>query len=141
MTGYTRAAAYLLLVIAGMQAAADDGRQPIGLPEMLQRHMMMNMRDHLAALDEILAAMGNGELDRAAEIAEQRLGMSSLDSHGAGHMAEFMPKGMREAGTRMHRAASRFALTAQEGELTPACKQLSEVTDACVACHAAYRIR
>ena len=141
MTGYTRAAVYLLLVIAGMQAAADDGRQPVGLPEMLQRHMMMNMRDHLAALDEILAAMGNGELDRAAEIAEQRLGMSSLDSHGAGHMAEFMPKGMREAGTRMHRAASRFALTAQEGELTPACKQLSEVTDACVACHAAYRIR
>lgn len=56
-------------------------------------------------------------------------------------MARFMPKGMREAGTSMHRAASRFALKAQEGELLPAYNALAEVTSACVRCHSAYRIR
>jgi cytochrome c553 len=48
---------------------------------------------------------------------------------------------MREAGTTMHKTASRFALKAQEGELLPAYKMLSELTATCVACHSAYRIR
>jgi len=108
---------------------------------MMQQHMLSNMRDHLTALNEILVNMGKGELDKAADIAEQRLGMSSLESHGASHMAGFMPEGMRDAGTHMHSAASRFALIAQEGELLPAYQALSELTSACVACHSGYRIR
>jgi len=67
--------------------------------------------------------------------------MSSLGSHGASHMGKFMPKGMRQAGTNMHKAASRFALKAEEGELLPAYKMLAEVTATCVACHSAYRIK
>jgi len=111
------------------------------MPEMMQLHMMSNMRDHLVAINEILVNLGNDEMDVAAEIAEQRLGLSSLKSHGASHMASFMPDGMRHAGTIMHRAASRFALKAQEGELLPAYILLSEVTSACVTCHSSYRIR
>ena len=41
----------------------------------------------------ILIAMAKDELDQAADLAEYRLGMSSLQSHGASHMAKFMPKG------------------------------------------------
>ena len=121
--------------------AENDSRQMVELPEMMQQHMMSNMRDHLAAINEILLHMSSGELDQAAEIAEQRLGMSSLGSHGANHMAKFMPQGMRNAGTSMHKAASRFSVIAGEGELLPAYKVLSEVTSACVACHSGYRIR
>ena len=125
----------------GIALADEDTRQLVKLPEMLQQHMMANMRDHLVAINEILANMANDELDKAAEIAESRLGMSSLESHGASHMTKFMPEGMRNVGTSMHRAASRFAIKAQEGEALPAYKLLSEVTSACVACHAGYRIR
>lgn len=131
----------LLLLASNASAADEDIRQMVQLPEMMQQHMMSNMRDHLAAINEILLKMANGELEQAAEIAESRLGMSSLESHGASHMAGFMPEGMRSNGTAMHRAASRFALKAQEGEAFPAYKALSEVTSACVACHSAYRIR
>jgi hypothetical protein len=108
---------------------------------MMQQHMMANMRDHLMAFNEMLASMEKSELDKAAEIAEHRLGMSSLELHGASHMAKFMPEGMRQAGTNMHKAASRFALKAQEGELLPAYRMLTEITSACVACHSSYRIR
>ena len=121
--------------------ASNDTRALVELPQMMQEHMMSNMRDHLAAINEILVYLGNGELDEAAEIAEYRLGMSSLGSHGASHMAKFMPAGMRQAGTSMHRAASRFALKAQEGDLLLAYKALSEITSACVACHSGYRAR
>jgi cytochrome c556 len=44
----------------------------------------------------------------------------------------------------MHHAASRFAVTAQEaavtGDLARALGGLAEVTQQCVACHAAYRL-
>ncbi len=131
----------LLTSVSSLSIAENDSRQMVELPEMMQQHMMSNMRDHLAAINEILLHMSSGELDQAAEIAEQRLGMSSLGSHGANHMAKFMPQGMRNAGTSMHKAASRFSVIAGEGELLPAYKVLSEVTSACVACHTGYRIR
>ena len=132
----------LLLAIASSTSAADnDARQLVQMPKMMQEHMLSNMRDHLAAINEILLSMGSGDLYMAAKVAEQRLGMSSLQSHGASQMAKYMPEGMRQMGTNMHRAASRFAMKVQEGELLPAYKSLSEVTSACVACHTAYRIR
>lgn len=129
------------LMNSSISIAEDDARELVQFPEMMQQHMMANMRDHLKSINEILSSLGSGDLDTAAQIAEQRLGMSSLGSHNASHMAKFMPEGMRQAGTSMHKAASRFALKAEEGELLPAYKLLSEITSACVACHAAYRIR
>ena len=126
---------------AGSLSAAGDPRQLVELPEPMQRHMLSNMRDHLAAINEILVYLGAGEADKAADTAESRLGMSSLEAHGASHMASFMPEGMRRAGTAMHRAASRFALVAQEGDPLPAYRALAEITAACVTCHAGYRIR
>jgi len=133
----------LLATISGNSRlqAEDDGRVMVELPAKMQEHMLSNMRDHLMALNDILTSMANNELEKAADIAEHRLGMSSLDSHGASHMAKFMPEGMRKAGTSMHQAASRFALKAQEGEVLPAYRALSEVSAACVACHSGYRIR
>ena len=130
-----------LLSATNISVADEDTRQLVELPEMMQQHMMSNMRDHLVTINEILIYMTNDNMDRAADVAESRLGMSSLESHGASHMARFMPEGMRKAGTDMHRAASRFALKAQEGNVLPAYSVLSEITSACVACHSSYRIR
>lgn len=136
-----RAALVLAMLLGSVQIAVADSRELVQLPEMMQDHMMANMRDHLMAINEILLSLGADEMDRAAEIAEQRLGMSSLDAHGASHMAGHMPEGMRQMGENMHRAASRFALKAQEGEPLGAYAMLSEVTTACVRCHSLYRIR
>ncbi len=129
------------LCVAETSVADEDSRQLVHFPEMMQQHMLANMRDHLAAINEILEEMAKGQLERAAEVAEARIGISSLVTHGASHMAKFMPQGMRDAGNEMHRAASRFALKAQEGDPLAAYSALTEVTSACVACHSAYRIR
>lgn len=132
----------------GAAFAAEDGRELVPLPEPMQAHMMANMRDHLRALEEMLDALASGDVAQAGKVAETRIGMSSLDSHGASHMAPFMPEGMQQAGTAMHRAASRFALVAQDADLerSYASQQavfgaLRDVTTACNACHAGYRIR
>jgi cytochrome c556 len=131
----------LLLSVFGVVTADSESRQPIKLPAKMQRHMMSNMRDHLAAINEILISMAAEEYDKAAGIAENRLGMSSLGSHGAEHMAKFMPENMQAIGARMHRAASRFALRAEEGEALEAYGALSAITTECVACHASYRVQ
>ena len=136
----------LFLVILGLLvdvsgAAEQDARQLVKLPKMMQAHMLGSMRDHLQTIHEIQTALAKGESDRAADIAEARLGMSSLVAHNASHMAPYMPKAMQETGTEMHHAASRFALTAKEGDLTRTLGDLAKVTQQCVACHAAYRIR
>ncbi|MBU1397076.1 MAG: hypothetical protein KKE84_13185 [Gammaproteobacteria bacterium] len=126
-------------------AAEDDTRVAIDMPAMMRTHMLANMRDHLLALQEIQSSLAAGEYDAAAEVAEKRLGMGSLGTHGASHMAGFMPQGMQETGTAMHRAASRFAVTAQETAVTrdlpSALGALSRVTVQCVACHASYRLK
>jgi hypothetical protein len=99
---------------------------------------------HLLALAEIDDALARHDFDAAARIAETRLGMSSLEAHGAAHVAQFMPAEMREIGTGMHRAASRFALEAQNAsvgnDVRPALAALSTVMRQCVACHAAFRM-
>ena len=134
--------AIILFLLNPVQA--DDGRQTVQLPDMMREHMLSNMRDHLLALEEITRYLANQQYDEAAEVAENRLGMSSMDLHGASHLGKFMPKEMGAIGTNMHRAASRFALAAQdaeiEGGLNKAFSALSEVMQQCVACHAAYKV-
>ncbi|HET9700116.1 MAG TPA: hypothetical protein VFP70_04260 [Burkholderiales bacterium] len=133
-----------ILLLSASAAWAQDTRQKVDLPPMIRDHMMANMREHLLAVSEIHEALAAGAFDRAADVAENRLGMSSLRSHGASHMAPHMPEAMRDIGTGMHRAASRFAVAAQEaavtGDMRRALGSLAEVTRQCVACHAAYRV-
>jgi hypothetical protein len=134
-----------LLLPASAAEDDSDSRDLVALPATLQQHMLANMRDHLSAIAQIQDALADGDFDRAADTAEERLGMSSLSSHGAAHMARHMPERMQAIGTQMHRAASRFALLAQEAsvdrDLPRALKSLAEITQQCNACHAAYRIR
>ena len=134
------------LVFVAQSGAAEpdtktgDTRIKVDLPDMMKTHMLGNMRDHLQALSEIQAALAQGQLDKAGDIAESRIGMSSLVSHNAAHMAPFMPQGMQEIGTEMHHAPSRFAMVASEGDLPRALDALSKITAQCVACHMSYRV-
>ena len=130
--------------MASMGAPAVDARQLVKFPEAMRLHTIASMRDHLLSLQEIDEALSKNEFDRAASIAEQRLGMSSLEAHDAAHLAPFMPEPMQEIGTQMHRAASRFAIAAQNAsvgnDVRPALAALGSVMQQCVACHAAYRL-
>ena len=125
-------------------AAPADPRQLVQFPAPMRLHTITSMRDHLLALQEINIALSIGAFDKAASVAEQRLGMSSLPMHGAAHIAPFMPQPMQDIGTQMHKAASRFAIEAQNASVSndvkPALAALGAVMQQCVACHAAYRL-
>jgi hypothetical protein len=123
----------------------QDNRVPVDFPAPMKEHILTNMRDHLLTISQIQEAMGKGQYDKAAQLAEDRLGMNALKLHGAYENSKFMPKGMQELGSAMHRNASKFAIevqnTASTGELKPALIALGNTTQACVACHAGYRLK
>ncbi len=141
--------AVLLFLLAGTGAGrAQDTRELVRLPPPMQEHMLANMRDHLAVLNEIIGDLANDKFDDAAKVSERRLGMSSLSLHGAAHLAPYLPKPMQDIGTGMHRAASRMVIVLQDASVAPTVdamrkvnQALHEVTTACEACHAAYRLR
>ncbi len=162
------AAAGVLLSFCAAEAQEDtrmsmpmmshaDNRQEVDLPPHLRQHMLSNMRGHLEALQDILAALSAGDSGKAAVIAETRLG---LDSPGAAAcnpngqadmsamaamMAEHMPAEMRSLGLAMHQSASGFAKVAAKtkagDDIKPVLAALSQVTQHCAACHSAYRLK
>jgi cytochrome c556 len=141
--------AALLILVAGMSGArAQDNRELVHLPAPMQEHMLGNMRDHLATLNAIIGYIADNKFDEAAKVSEQRLGMSSLSLHGAAHLAPYLPKPMQDIGTTMHHAASRLVIVLQDASITPTVdsmrdvyRALHDVTTACEACHAGYRVR
>jgi hypothetical protein len=125
--------------------AANDARIEVAFPPALKEHTLRNMRDHLLALQLIQDALSRGDFETASQIAETRLGLSSLRLHGAHDVTKYMPAGMQDIGSGMHAAASGFALEASNagatGDVQKAIAALSLVTSQCVACHAAYRLK
>lgn len=122
-------------------------RMAVKLPSTLRDHFLENMRDHLLAVSQIQAALAEGKFDEAAGIAQMRLGINAPSAiackPGMKHMSQlalFMPEGMRKAGSKMHNAADRFATDMKTSDYRSAFSSLAKVTQACVACHAAYRI-
>jgi hypothetical protein len=131
-----------------MPEEANDPREVVPLPGPMQEHMLANMRDHLATLNAVVGDIADDKFDAARKLLEERLGMSSLPLHHAAEMAPYFPQPMQDAGTSMHRAASRLAIALQDASVDQtfdAMRQvnaaLHEVTSACVACHAGYRLR
>jgi hypothetical protein len=123
----------------------NDGREMVLFPEEMRRQTLANMRDHLLALQQIQEALGQEKFDAAADVAEERLGMTSLRLHGAHEVGRYMPPGMQEIGGNMHRAASQLAVAAKNasvtGDVKPALVAYSRVMQQCVACHSSYRVQ
>lgn len=128
-----------------LASSSKDSREMVHFPDEMRLHTLANMRDHLLALQQIQDALAKEDYDKAADIAEQRLGMTSLTLHGAHESSKYMPIGMQNIGSEMHRSASRFASAAKDasvtGDVKPALETLARVTQQCVACHAGYRVQ
>ncbi len=141
----------VLGLLSGQSATAqqpqvpEDPRQLVKMPPLAQALLREEMLDNLGALHEVVALIASDKLAEAADVAEKRLGYSSMGRHagrarGMGP-GRFMPEAMHNIGLGMHEAASEFARIAKAGDRAAALAKLQQVTGACVACHAAYRTR
>lgn len=122
---------------------SSDPRQLVSMPEAALALMRQDMLSHLSALNEIVGHLANNDFTAAAEVAENRMGNSSMGKHRASGMGpgRFMPLEMRNLGWNMHAAASEFAVIAKRGDAKAAYKALQNITATCITCHYSYRTR
>lgn len=142
----------LTLLISSLVSAEDkdtvqfettDSRQLVEMPEQARFYMRQDMLDHLRALNEIIGLLAAEDYETLAEVAEKRIGRSSMGKYRSTGMGpgRFMPLEMRNTGWSMHDAASELATHAKDKNQKGIYQSLQKLTTACVICHSSYRIR
>ncbi|HEU5076949.1 MAG TPA: hypothetical protein VFU02_22320 [Polyangiaceae bacterium] len=114
-----------------------DQRAPVPLLPMMAQHQKQNMRDHLVAVHEIVAAVGAEDF-AAVEAAARRLGSSDSMQRTCTHMGAGAP-GFAEQALAFHRTADRIALAALDQAPARVLTELAATLAACTSCHAAWK--
>ena len=121
----------------------SDYRQFVTMPDQARTLMRQDMLAHLSSLSEIIGHLASNDLAAASEVAESRMGKSTMGKHRASGMGpgRFMLLEMRQIGWDMHESATKFSQIAKKGSATEAYAALQKVTASCIACHNSYRTR
>jgi cytochrome c556 len=120
-----------------MSQSAGDMRKPLFLPTMMAEHQRQNMREHLAAVEAIIAAIGRDDMDGVAK-ASARLGYSEAMGQMCEHMGAATP-GFTGMALNFHHAADTMGDAARRGDRAGVLTALDRTLQTCVGCHATYR--
>jgi len=125
---------------------ASDLRELVTMPPEIQESLLMNMQDHLVALDTILSHVASERFTEAARVADQRLRFSNTEGEAA--ITDWFPPEMLEAKAALRTAATRFSDAARKADksrdyasMRDIAWAISDITAACTGCHGHYRVR
>jgi len=104
---------------------------------MMANHQKQNMRDHLVAVQQIVAALASGDLV-GVERAAERIGLSEPMGQMCNHMGAGAP-GFTEQALDFHRRADRIALAARQKDQQQVLTELGTTLQACTECHATWK--
>jgi len=138
-----------LLMLLGIFAAAaaaaagagdSDTRAVVRLSPPQRAMVLAEMRQFLAGLQQITAALAREDLDSVGGVA-RALG-SPMTHHMPADLKQALPEQFRALGFSVHADFDRVALDAAElGERGHTLSQLGEILAQCNACHDAWRIQ
>jgi hypothetical protein len=120
-----------------MSMSADDTRQPLPLTAAMAAHQKRNMRDHLAAIQALIGALGRDDMDGVAKAAA-RLGYSEAMGQMCEHMGTAAP-GFTPMALDFHRTADTIGDAARRGDRAGVLSALDRTLQTCVGCHSTYR--
>jgi cytochrome c556 len=100
-------------------------------------HQKEQMRDHLRAVQEIVAALGKDDFPAVAKAAG-RIGWSEQQATMCKHMGAGAP-GFAAMGESFHRTADTIAEAARGRDRGGALSALSSTLQTCTGCHETYR--
>ncbi|MGO9037153.1 MAG: hypothetical protein ACLQKH_04150 [Steroidobacteraceae bacterium] len=130
----------IFLILVCQPASADDtieARRPLPLLQMMADHQKQMMRDHLAAVQEIVTALSSDDFD-AVQHAAVRLGYSDEVGRVCIHMGAASPAFTRQA-LAFHHTADGIVAAARERNRGRVLAELSTTLQACRACHAQWK--
>jgi len=100
-------------------------------------HQKQNMREHLAAIQAIVGAIGRDDMDGVTKAAA-RLGYSEAMGQMCEHIGAAAP-GFTSMALAFHRTADTIGDAARRGDRTGVLSALDRTLQTCVGCHASYR--
>jgi len=114
-----------------------DARKPLPLLPFMANHQKQNMRDHLAVVQEVVAATAQNDFAQAARAA-RRMGYSEAMGQMCEHLGAGAP-GFSEQALAFHHGADRIADAATRNDSGAVLAALSATLQACTSCHATYK--
>ena len=114
-----------------------DQRQPLPLLPMMANHQKENMREHLAVVQQVVAATATGDFAKVVQAA-QRIGYSDAMGQMCEHMGAGAP-GFTELALAFHHSADRIVAAARHEDAAAVLGALGETLATCTACHATYK--
>ncbi len=118
-------------------AATTEKRTPLPLLAHMAEHQREQMRDHLAAVQEILASLATSDF-AGVERAAVRIGYSEQMERMCHHMGAAAP-GFTDMALHFHRTADTITEAAKKRDEKQVLIAVSATMVTCVACHATYR--
>jgi Cytochrome C' len=149
-----RAALPALLIAAGVAAAqpppgaagtgappaAADAPVALDLDPAAREALRRTMREHLEALQAVVAALARDDYRAAATVAHEELGFPKHHEAMRREGGADLPQRYRELAMAHHRSAEDLAQAAATGDMQATLRALDRTVQACVACHRAYRL-
>lgn len=114
-----------------------DQRRPVPLLPMMAQHQKENMREHLEAVQEVVAAAAMGDFDKVG-VAAKRLGSSASMERMCEHMGAAAP-GFTEQALSFHHTADEIGTAAAKRDGAAVLSALSKTLSACTSCHSTYK--
>ncbi|HEX2877152.1 MAG TPA: hypothetical protein VHP33_38140 [Polyangiaceae bacterium] len=114
-----------------------DQRRPVPLLPMMAQHQKENMREHLEAVQEVVAAAAVSDFEKVA-VAAKRMGFSESMGRMCEHMGAAAP-GFTEQALGFHHTADEIGLAAKRQDSAAVLAALSKTLQACTSCHTTYK--
>ena len=119
----------------GMKTGADQ-RISLQLPAAMRAQQRAMMREHLAAVNEIIADMAAGKFTSASRIAHQKLGLTPEMKKMC---TMFGNSDFRKLGLAFHKSADHLGDELKSGNTKRSLRALHTTMNYCVQCHATFR--
>jgi hypothetical protein len=127
-----------------MERASSESRQDervaLGLSQAIEVGMKLTMREHLEALQAIVAGLGRQEFEQAAKIAHEELGFPKHHQAMQREAGATFPSKYHELAMAHHQEAEDLAKVIPSKDLKTILPQLERTIGACVSCHRAYKL-
>jgi len=116
-----------------------DTRTAVPLVPMMAHHQKQEMRDHLAVVQEVAAALAAGDF-AGVETAARRIGYSDEEAQMCTHMGAGAP-GFTDAAIEFHHTADAIGQAARQRDSAAVLTALSRTLATCTACHTRFKQR
>jgi len=113
-----------------------DSRISLKLPPMMRYNQLAMMREHLEAVDDIVAYLSEGKFDKASHIAHNKLGLTPEMQKMC---SMYGNDKFRDLGLSFHHTADKLGDVLKTKNLKKSLTALHKTMDKCIACHATFR--